>query len=42
MANDTRLVTYVTGTPQTPRDPMLTRSRFARGLGTGRGVSLEA
>jgi hypothetical protein len=27
---------------QTPRDPTLIRSRFMKGLGTGRGAALEA
>jgi len=30
------------GTAQTPRDPTLIRSRFMKGLGTGRGGALEA
>ncbi len=29
------------GTAQTPRDPMLIRSRFMQGLGTGRGGALD-
>jgi hypothetical protein len=30
------------GQGQTPRDPALIRSRFMKGLGTGRGGALEA
>jgi hypothetical protein len=30
------------GRGQTPRDPALIRSRFMKGLGTGRGGALEA
>ena len=30
------------GVAQTPRDPMLIRSRFMKGLGTGRGGALDA
>ena len=30
------------GTAQTPRDPTLIRSRFMKGLGTGRGGALES
>jgi thiamine pyrophosphate-dependent acetolactate synthase large subunit-like protein len=30
------------GKGQTPRDPALIRSRFMKGLGTGRGGALEA
>jgi hypothetical protein len=30
------------GTAQTPRDPTLIRSRFMKGLGTGRGGALDA
>jgi thiamine pyrophosphate-dependent acetolactate synthase large subunit-like protein len=30
------------GTAQTPRDPMLIRSRFMKGLGTGKAGALEA
>jgi hypothetical protein len=29
------------GKGQTPRDPTLIRSRFMKGLGTGRGGALE-
>jgi hypothetical protein len=29
------------GTVRTPRDPMLIRSRFMKGLGTGKGGALE-
>ena len=30
------------GAGQTPRDPALIRSRFMKGLGTGRGGALDA
>ena len=30
------------GAAQTPRDPALIRSRFMKGLGTGRGGALDA
>lgn len=30
------------GAAQTPRDPALIRSRFMKGLGTGRGGLLDA
>jgi hypothetical protein len=30
------------GIDQTPRDPALIRNRFAKGLGTGRGSTLDA
>jgi hypothetical protein len=50
--NDVRLVSYVPDnvlTPmiagaaaETPRDPVLIRQRFMRGLGTGRASALDA
>jgi hypothetical protein len=42
--NDVRLISYVpdnAGKGQTPRDPALIRSRFMKGLGTGRSAGLE-
>ena len=42
--NDVRLISYVpdnAGKGQTPRDPALIRSRFMKGLGTGRSAGVE-
>ena len=30
------------GAAQTPRDPVMIRQRFMKGLGTGRGSALDA